>query len=140
MTALPPIIPLDDLRVQLGFKDGDNGDDLWLVGAVESVAEAIESPLVAGRWFRTRGAVTLLFDAESVSRHGRYIDLSMGLQALTYLGVAWGDQPDDGTGTYTEIVSGVYLDPPAHARQPGEPASRISLGHSSASLLPTGAW
>lgn len=59
---------------------------------------------------------------------GSTLWLPRGVRSVTYLGVASSDQPGDGTGIYTEITTGYYLDPPEHERSRGWPATRITLG------------
>jgi hypothetical protein len=140
MAPLPPIATLASVKSQLDLPDSDNESDGWLSGAIEAAGDAIESPAVTGRWFRTRGSATLLFDASSVRAQGRELLVPMGLQAVTYLGAASTDQPDDGTGSYTAITTGFYLDPPAQDRPDGAPAYSVSLGSTAGRWLPSGDW
>lgn len=121
----------------LGIGQADAADDLWLANALEQVSDAIESQPVTGRWFRSRGATTYLFDSDQVEAGGLRLRVPMGLQAITYLGVAWSDQPDDGTGTYSEITRSVYLNPPLQLRQRGDPAYAIELGRQANLYFPT---
>ena len=64
---------------------------------------------------------------------GTTLWMPQGVRSVTYLGVAGNDQPDGGTGTYTQITSGYYIDPPDQQRSPGWPGTRISLGYTAGS-------
>ncbi len=123
------IVSVATVKAQLGITDAV--DDAWLGGVVTAVTEAIEN--TTGRWFTAR-ATTLYFDG---SADASALEVPLGVSAITYLGYATTDQPDSGTGTYTEITTGIYLDPPAQDRRFGASASRIVLGGSSVGRFPT---
>jgi hypothetical protein len=124
------IVPIEDVKAAAGIEDGRA--DLWLAGVIPAVTDAIE--ILTGHWFVSRGAATYYFDAPDVSDELR---VPQGISAVTYLGVASTDQPDDGSGTYTQISAGYYLDPPVQSRRNGEPATRIVLGSSATRGFPT---
>ena len=110
-------------------------DDLWLGGVVAAVSEAIEA--VTGRWWAPRSA-TYYFDATG---DPWTFEVPMGVVSVTYLGYATADQPDGGTGTYTEVTAGsYYLDPPAQLRRNGAPATSIVLSQSGAYQFPSWGW
>jgi hypothetical protein len=114
---------LVDVKQRLGITD--TTDDEWLHEQIVGVTDEIES--LTGRRFRpdpTTGAKTIYLD---YSGDGSTLWLPRGLRTVSYLGVAASDQPD-GTGTYTEIAAGYYVDPPEHERPPGWPGTSISLG------------
>ena len=127
--AATDIIDLDALRTTCGIADHES--DLWLAGAVAAVSEAVEA--VTGRWYASR-STTLYFDG---SPDAYELPVAVGVASLTYLGTATSDQPDGGTGTYTEIPTGSrWLDPPLQDRRTGAPASRITLSGSGGYAFP----
>ena len=117
---------LADVKQRLGITD--TTDDEWLHSAIVAVTDEIEG--VTGRRFRpdpASGTKTVFLDYWG---DGQTLWLPKGIRSVTYLGYATVDQPD-GTGTYTEITTGYYIDPPDHARSPGWPGTRITLGWTS---------
>lgn len=123
------IADIEAVRTACGITDHD--DDLWLAGVLAAVSEAIET--ITGRWFAPR-AGTYYFDAAA---DPYTLEVPQGVASITYLGVATSDQPGDGTGTYTEIASGYYLDPPVQERRNGAPATRITLSTTAGAQFPT---
>jgi len=120
---------LSDVKQRLAITD--TTDDEWLHEQIVAVTDEIES--LAGRRFRPdpfAGTKTVYLD---YGGDGSTLWLPRGIRSLTYLGTAASDQPDGGTGTYTEITAGVYIDPPDHERAPGWPGTRISLGSTATS-------
>jgi len=118
---------LTDVKQRLGITDAT--DDEWLFEQIVAVTDEIES--LTGRRFRPdplSGTKTVYLD---YAGDGYTIWLPRGVRSLTYVGTASTDQPDGGTGTYTEITSGVYIDPPEHERSPGWPGTLITIGTSS---------
>lgn len=118
---------LVDVKQRLGITD--TTDDEWLQEQIVSVTDEIES--LTGRRFRPdplSGTKTVYLD---YSGDGYTLWLPGGVRSVTYIGTASTDQPDAGSGTYTEITSGVYVDPPEHERAPGWPGTRITIGTSS---------
>jgi Phage gp6-like head-tail connector protein len=116
---------LADVKQRLNIDATDTKDDEWLHGAIVAVTDEIES--VTGRRFRpdpASGTKTVYLDYHG---DGRTLWFPKGIRSVTYLGYATEDQPD-GTGTYTEITTGYYVDPPEHERDPGWPGTRITLG------------
>jgi len=114
---------LEDVKRRLAIPD--TGDDPWLLSAIASVTDEIQS--VTGRSFLPdppSGTKTVYLDYFG---DGMTLFLPRGIRSVTYLGVAAIDQPDS-TGTYTEVTTGYYLDPPDLRRSPGWPATRLSLG------------
>jgi hypothetical protein len=125
------LVDISAIRSQLGIADAD--DDAWLDGVLGAVTAAIE--IDTGHWFVSRGSATYYFDAPEDEDE---MHVPQGISSVTFLGVASADQPDDGTGVYTQITSGFYLDPPVQDRRNGEPATWITLGSSAARGFPTG--
>jgi hypothetical protein len=143
---------LDDVKLQGSIPDAR--DDPWLAAAVTSVSSVFEAE--ARRWLAPRGAMTRLFDgalvrsqgdmAGSTPRYfgpawmpqwGRVLPVYDGVTAVTYLGVADADQPDDGSGVYTPITRGIHL---RGAYRDGWPATRIELDSTAPRLLPTAGY
>lgn len=116
---------LVDVKQRLGITD--TTDDEILSELIDQVSDEITS--VTGRSFvpdPLSGTKTIYLDYP-VDGDGLTLFMPKGVRTLAYLGYATTDQPD-GTGTYTEITSSYYyLDPPAHERSNGWPATRISL-------------
>lgn len=128
--AATDIVDIEDLRATCGSADRDA--DLWLSGVVAAVTEAVEA--VTGRWFTPR-STTLYFDA---SPDAYELPVPVGVVSLSYLGTATSDQPDDGSGTYTEIPAGSFwLDPPLQARKLGAAATCVTLSRSGAYAFPS---
>ena len=125
------IIDVDLVKRQLGISD--ERDSLWLANAIASVGDAME--MTTGRFLWPRGTATYLFDA---SDSPWQMQLDIGVQSVSLLGIAWIDQPDDGSGTYTTVPAArYYLDPPVQLRQPGYPATRITLAATAGISFPT---
>jgi hypothetical protein len=133
---------LEAVRLQLGLSDGDHADDGWLYDAIATVSAVMETE--TGRWLAPR-TMTRLLDGHAC-HGGRTIRVPVGIEAVTYLGVSATDQPDDGTGAYTEITRGIHI---RGRRQPGDPGTRIELDSTAPALLPwwgynavkvTGSW
>lgn len=114
------VVTLEAVRLQLALADDDHRDDLWLYGAIAVVSAVMETE--TGRWLTPR-TMTRYLDGHS-THDGRTIRVPVGVESLTYLGVAQTDQPDDGTGTYTEITRGYHI---RGRREPGDPGTRIEL-------------
>jgi hypothetical protein len=125
------LVEMDALARSIGIVDHD--DDLWLAGVLSAVTDAIE--IETGHWFVSRGAATSYFDAPDDEDE---MHVPQGISTVTYLGVAQTDQPDTGLGAYSQITSGIYLDPPVQDRRNGEPATWITLGSSAPFRFPTG--
>ena len=124
---------LATVQAQLGGTT-TTADNTWLTSAIAQVGDAMEA-ITAPRFLWTRGATTYYFDAATSPR---YIDLPMGVQSVTLLGVAYIDQPDDGSGSYSTVPASRYLlDPPAQYRPPGYPATRITLMATAGLAMPT---
>ena len=115
---------LADVKLQGNVPDAS--DDAWIAAAIASVSSILETE--ANRWLAPRGTLTRTFDgtlvrslgdmAGSTPRYfgpawmpqwGRVLPVYDGVTAVAYLGVADADQPDDGTGTYTQITKGIHL-------------------------------
>ena len=109
-------------------------DNTWLTNAITSVGDAMEA-LTFPRWLWSRASASYYFDA---STNPRYIDIPQGVQSVSLLGVAYIDQPDDGSGSYSTVPASRYLlDPPAQYRPPGYPATRITLMATAGLAMPT---
>ena len=120
--------------VKAQFSIPDTRDDVWLATVIDAVGDAMEA--VTGRYLWKRSAVTSYFDG---SPDPYTLAVPIGISTISYLGVAWADQPDDGTGIYTSVpLAWVYLDPPAQLRNPGWPATAITVSPRSGISLPTG--
>ncbi len=104
----------------------DNSADAWLAGAISAVSAAIEAR--TGRWLAPRGAMTLYFDSPGGAA-GFHLPVPKGLQSITAIATAWLDQPDDGSGVYTPITTGYYLQPAVQDRLEGWPATSIDLSY-----------
>jgi hypothetical protein len=118
---------LSDVKQRLGIIDAT--DDEWLHEQIVAVTDEIES--LAGRRFRPdplSGTKTVYLD---YAGDGYTIWLPRGVRSVTYVGTASTDQPDGGTGTYVEITTNCYVDPPEHERSPGWPGTRVTIGTSS---------
>jgi hypothetical protein len=143
---------LADVKLQGNVPDAS--DDAWIAAAITSVSSILETE--ANRWLGPRGTLTRTFDgslvrslgdmAGSTPRYfgpawqpqwGRVLPVYDGVSALTYLGVSDADQPDDGTGTYTQITKGWHL---RGAIQDGWPYTRIELDSTAPRLLPTAGY
>ena len=143
---------LADVKLQGNVPDAS--DDAWIAAAIASVSSILETE--ANRWLAPRGTLTRTFDgtlvrslgdmAGSTPRYfgpawqpqwGRVLPVYDGVSALTYLGVSDADQPDDGTGTYTQITKGIHL---RGAIQDGWPFTRIELDSTAPRLLPTAGY
>lgn len=120
----------DDVKLQASIPDTD--DDLWIAGAIASVSAIMET--ATRRWLAPRGALTRYFDG-ALSIDSRTFPVRDGLESLIYLGVAYADQPDDGTGTYSAVtLSTVHL----RGRLGHDwPATRLELGQTANLALPT---
>lgn len=128
--ATTDIVTLADVKAACGITD--NGSDLWLGGILAAVTEAVEA--VTGRWFATR-STTLYFDGGGDAYE---LPIPVGVATVTYLGIGTGDQPDAGSGTYTEIPAASYWkDPPLQERKTGAPATRITLSRLGGYMFPT---
>ena len=109
-------------------------ENTWLTNAIVSVGDAMEA-ITFPRFLWTRGSATYYFDA---SDNPRYLDVPMGIQSLSSFGVAYIDQPDDGSGSYSSVpTSRILLDPPAQSRPPGYPATRITFMATAGVAMPT---
>jgi hypothetical protein len=143
---------LDDVKLQGSIPD--TRDDPWLASAITSVSAVFEA--ATRRWLAPRGSMTRYFDgslvrqlgdmAGSVPRYfgpawmpqwGRVLPVYDGITALTYLGVADADQPDDGTGSYTPITRGIHL---RGDLRDGWPYTRVELDSTAPRLLPTAGY
>ena len=143
---------LADVKLQGSIPDAS--DDAWLAKAITAVSSILETE--ANRWLAPRGAMTRYFDGRLVAslgdmagstpryfgpawqpQWGRVLPVYDGVTAVTYLGVADADQPDDGTGTYTQITRGIHL---RGAVQDGWPFTRIELDSTAPRLLPTAGY
>lgn len=144
---------LADVKAQGNVPGAD--DDAWLSAAITSVSSILET--AAHRWLAPRGPMTRYFDgalvrslgdmAGSTPRYfgpawqpqwGRVLPVYDGVSAApTYLGVSDSDQPDDGTGTYTQITRGVHV---RGAIRDGWPFTRIELDSTANRLLPTAGY
>jgi hypothetical protein len=132
----------------------DASDDAWLALAITSVSSILEAE--TRRWLAPRGAMTRYFDGALVRslgdmsgstpryfgpawmpQWGRVLPVHDGVTAVTYLGVADADQPDDGSGTYTQITRGIHL---RGALRDGWPYTRIELDSTAPRLLPTAGY
>lgn len=127
--ATTDLTSIEDVKLQAKIVDSD--DDAWLAAAIEAVSSVMESE--CRRWLAPRGSVTRYFDGAAVRDSGRVLPVADGFNSLTYLGVAATDQPDDGTGTYTEITTGIHLRGRFAA---GWPATRIELDGTATRLFP----
>jgi hypothetical protein len=144
-----------DVKAAAGVTDAST--DAWFATIVAAVSGAIE--LFTGRWLAPRGSLTLCFDIPGRSLgfqtganafgSATTLRVPRGLQSISYIGTAWQDQPDDGSGTYLAITAGVYLQPPVQERPAdGWPATAVELGYlSNAFFYPghrtakiTGSW
>lgn len=127
---------LADVRQRLGIGPTATADDELLLELIEQVTDEILS--YTGRQFvpdPPTGTKTVYLDHAG---DGRTLWLPRGVRSVTYLGVATTDQPADGTGTYTEITAGVYVDPPEHERSRGWPGTRVTLGSSANATFTAG--
>lgn len=115
--------------VKLQSSIPDTADDAWLSSAITAVSGAMETAVK--RWLAPRGTVTRYLDGALVSDDAASVYIRDGFAALTYLGYASTDQPDDGSGTYTAIPT-YYL---RGRLGEGWPATRIEVG--SGYSLPT---
>lgn len=141
-----------DVKTQGNIPDAS--DDAWLAAAITSVSSILETE--ANRWLAPRGPVTRVFDGRLVAsvgdmagstprsygpawqpQSGRVLPVYDGVTAVTYLGVADADQPDDGSGAYTQITRGIHL---RGAVQDGWPFTRIELDATAPRLFPTAGY
>lgn len=115
---------LADVKQRLGITDAT--DDELLLELIDQVTDEIIA--YTGRQLvpdPATGTKTVYLDYDG---DGATLWLPRGVRSVSYLGVATGDQPDDGTGTYTEITATYrYVDPPEHERSRGWPGTRITL-------------
>lgn len=126
-----PIIDIDPVKRQLGI--ADDLDSLWISGVIDAVGDAMES--VTRRFLWPRLATTYFFDG---SDSPRSLPCPRGISAISYLGIAWLDQPSDGSGTYTTVpLTYVYLDPNEQDRSPGMPATAVTLSGRTGIAFPT---
>lgn len=124
---------LANAKAALGNVTTTAADDAFITAAIASVGDALEA--MTGRFLWPRSSATYLFDA---SDSPWTLDMPIGVQSVTLLGIAWTDQPDDGTGTYTTVPAArYYLDPPAQLRPPGYPATAITLAATAGIAFPT---
>lgn len=126
------ITDLASVKLQVGIKDAS--DDVWLAGVITAVGDAMEA--ITKRFLWPRSTTTYYFDG---SDNPWRLEVPKGISALTYLGVAWLDQPADGSGTYTTVpLTYVYLDPNEQERAPGMPATAITIGSRVGIAFPLG--
>jgi hypothetical protein len=121
--AGPWLCSVADVKQRLGLTD--TPDDEWLQEQIVAVTDEIET--LTGRRLRPdppTGDKTVYLD---YSGDGTTLWLPRGVRSVTYLGVASTDQPADGSGTYTDVTTYAYVDPPEHERSPGWPGTRITL-------------
>jgi hypothetical protein len=119
VTAPVLLCSLADVRRQAGIED--DAEDDWLLPAIDAVSRAVER--VARTWLAPRPSATWLQDGSGV----RTLRVRRGVSSLAYVGIAWSDQPDDGSGDY-EAVPSWLLDPPAAERElDTDAAERIVL-------------
>jgi hypothetical protein len=120
---------LSDVKQRLAITDAT--DDEILAEIIDQVTDEITS--VTGRSFAPdplSGSKTVYLDYPA-DGDGMTLYLPRGIRSATYLGYASTDQPDAGSGTYAEIPTASYwLDPPAHSRSAGWPATRVTLSWS----------
>lgn len=113
---------LAGVRTRLRLLVADTGDDTFLTTLLESV-----SAFVQDRCHRRLIAETLtnvLVDTAAGSR----IEVPRGVRSVSSLALATGDQPDDGSGTYTAVAAAdILLRPGQLERRPGWPADTILL-------------
>lgn len=149
--ASTDLTSIEDVKLQANIPD--NNDNLWLASAISSVSSIMET--ATRRWLAPRGTLTRYFDGVLVrtpdsrgtpTRYsgwgvvrssGRVLPVKDGLQSVTYLGYATTDQPDDGTGTYTEITAGIHL---RGGFGDGWPSTRIELDSTADGYLPTSGY
>lgn len=144
--ASTDLTSIEDVHLQTDIPDHDS--DLWLAMAITSVSSIMETE--TRRWLAPRGALTRYFDGAAVqgglpihggwrgsATRGRVLPLRDGLQSVTYLGVAWTDQPDDGTGTYTQITTGIHL---RGRFGDGWPGTRLELDSTATQSLPVSGY
>ena len=143
---------LGAVKLQLGI--ADTSDDAWLALAITAVSRVMEAATF--RWLAPRGTLTRYFDGTLVRnqgnqagsvpafygpawqpQYGRVLPVRDGITSLVYLGVSDVDQPDDGTGSYTQITRGYHL---RGAYHDGWPFTRIELDTSASRLLPTAGY
>lgn len=115
---------LEDVKQKLGLTGTSSDEEL-----AEIIGQVTDEILhYTGRQLTpdpASGTKTVYLDC---SMTGVVLYLPKGVRSPTYLGVASTDQPDSGSGTYTEIAAAYYyLDPPEHERSHGWPATSISL-------------
>ena len=118
------ICSLYDVKQRISGTLTANADEL-LLDFIRDATTDLEG--YCGRWFVPRpvsGATTYLFSPPADSRT---LWIPKGVRSITALGYATTDQPDTG-GIYTAIATTAYsLQPSAIDRDPGFPATRITL-------------
>ena len=129
------IVPVSSVRARIpGLTATDASRDAQLLEVMGIVTDEILS--YTGRQLfpdPASGTRTVYLDHDGAD--SRTLWIPRGIRAVSYLGVSSTDQPDDGTGTYTQVTSGVYLDPPEQQRSRGWPATRITLGRTANALF-----
>lgn len=110
----------------------DAAEDTLLSELIDQASDYIED--LSGRKFIAEAGATYIVDTTA----GPFIRVKRGIRAITSLGLATSDQPDDGTGTYTAVTAAdILLRPSPIDRRPGWPATRIVVKGSSAGRLTT---
>lgn len=142
--ATGDLTTLASVKAQAGITT--TSEDAFLTPVIAAVSSAIET--LTGRWLAPRGSTSLYFDVDPAGDAQR-LRVPMGLQSVSFIGTAWQDQPDDGSGAYTAITAGVYLQPAVQDRVDDDwPATAVELGYlANAFFYPghrtvkiTGAW
>lgn len=108
------------VKTRIGITDAT--DDALISEVIDQVSDEIQQ--FTGRKLVAEAATTYYLDTTI----GHSIAIPRGIRAVSSMGIAATDQPDDGSGTYLAVtLTDILLRPASIERKPGWPATELRL-------------